>query len=80
MCASSLWMSSLTPVSPQMDPAQQKMMKFMPVFFVVFLYDYSSGLTLYWTVQNLLSVLQTKLTKMNQAKETKPAAPVARRR
>lgn len=80
MCATSLWMSSLTPVSPQMDPAQQKMMKFMPVFFVVFLYDYSSGLTLYWTVQNLLSVLQTKLTKMNEAKEIKPAAPMAKRR
>jgi YidC/Oxa1 family membrane protein insertase len=80
MCATSLWMSSLTPVSPQMDPAQQKMMKFMPVFFVVFLYDYSSGLTLYWTVQNLLSVLQTKLTKMNEAKESKPAAPMAKRR
>jgi membrane protein insertase Oxa1/YidC/SpoIIIJ len=47
---------------------------------VVFLYDYSSGLTLYWTVQNLLSVLQTKLTKMNEAKEIKPAAPVAKRR
>jgi YidC/Oxa1 family membrane protein insertase len=73
-------MSSLTPVSPQMDPAQQKMMKFMPVFFVVFLYDYSSGLTLYWTVQNLLSVLQTKLTKMNEAKEIKTAAPMAKRR
>jgi YidC/Oxa1 family membrane protein insertase len=80
MCATSLWMSSLTPVSPQMDPAQQKMMKFMPVFFVVFLYDYSSGLTLYWTVQNLLSVLQTKLTKMNEAKEIKTAAPMAKRR
>lgn len=80
MCASSLWMSSLTPVSPQMDPVQQKMMKFMPVFFVVFLYDYSSGLTLYWTVQNLLSVLQTKLTKMNEAKVTTPTVPLAKKR
>ncbi len=80
MCGTSLWMSSLTPVSPQMDPVQQKMMKFMPVFFVVFLYDYSSGLTLYWTVQNLLSVLQTKLTKMNDAKVTPPLAPVDKRR
>jgi YidC/Oxa1 family membrane protein insertase len=79
MCASSLWMSSLTPVSPQMDPVQQKMMKYMPVFFVVFLYDYSSGLTLYWTVQNLLSVLQTKLTKMNEAKESAPPKTLAKR-
>lgn len=80
MCATSLWMSSLTPVSPQMDPVQQKMMKFMPVFFVIFLYDYSSGLTLYWTVQNLLSVLQTKLTKMNEAKDTVTVMPAPKRR
>ena len=61
-------------MSPQMDPAQQKMMKYMPVFFTLFLYNYSSGLTLYWTVQNLITILQTKLTKMNDGKQA-PAAP-----
>lgn len=80
MGATSLWMAHLTPVSPQMDPAQQKMMKYMPVFFVLFLYNYSSGLTLYWTAQNLLSVLQTKLTRMNDEKSTpKAPAPPGRR-
>ena len=68
MGMTSLYLASLTPPSPQMDPAQQKMMKYMPVFFVAFLYNYSSGLTLYWTIQNLISVLQTKYTKMNDAK------------
>jgi YidC/Oxa1 family membrane protein insertase len=29
----------------------------------VFLYNYSAGLALYWTVNNLLTILQTKLTK-----------------
>jgi YidC/Oxa1 family membrane protein insertase len=38
----------------------------------VFLYTYSSGLALYWTVNNVLTVVQTKLTKMNQA----PVSPV----
>jgi YidC/Oxa1 family membrane protein insertase len=80
MGATSLWMSSMTPVSPQMDPVQQKMMKYMPVFFVLFLYNYSSGLTLYWTAQNLLSVLQTKLTKMNDAKQPAAPVPVAKKR
>ena len=42
---------------------QQKMMQYMPLIFVVFLYNFSSGLTLYWTVQNLLSILQMKLTR-----------------
>jgi YidC/Oxa1 family membrane protein insertase len=61
--ASTWWQTSLTPVSPGVDPAQQKMMKFMPFMFFFFLYNMASGLTLYWTVQNLLGVLQTKLTK-----------------
>ena len=60
-----LWQSHLTPPSPGMDPMQQKMMRYMPLMFLVFLYNYSSGLALYWTVQNLLSIAQTKLTKTN---------------
>ena len=43
------------------------MMKYMPLMMVLFMYNYSSGLALYWTVSNLLTILQTKLTK------TKPA-------
>ena len=46
-----------------MDPTQQKIMKYMPLMFIVILYSFSAGLTLYWTVQNMLSILQTKLTK-----------------
>ncbi|HTH45907.1 MAG TPA: membrane protein insertase YidC [Candidatus Limnocylindria bacterium] len=77
MGCTSLYLASLTPPSPQMDPAQQKMMKYMPVFFTLFLYNYSSGLTLYWTVQNLITVLQNKLTKMNDDKGTAtPVTPV----
>ncbi len=64
--ASTWWQTSLTPTSPGMDPAQQKMMKFMPFMFFFILYSMASGLTLYWTVQNLLSVLQTKVTKAGE--------------
>ena len=67
-----LWQSHLTPASPGMDPAQQKMMRWMPAMFIVFLYNYSSGLALYWTVNNLLTILQTKLTK-----NISPLIPVA---
>jgi YidC/Oxa1 family membrane protein insertase len=71
MGGSMLWQSHLTPASPSMDPAQQKIMRYMPLMFLVFLYNYSSGLALYWTVNNVLTVIQTKLTKTNQP----PAAP-----
>jgi YidC/Oxa1 family membrane protein insertase len=63
MTASMLWQSHMTPPSPGMDPAQQKMMRYMPLIFVVFFYNRSAGLTLYWAFQNLLSIIQTKLTK-----------------
>ena len=58
-----LWQSHLQPASPGMDPAQQKMMRWLPAIFILFLYNYSSGLALYWTVNNLLTIVQTKLTK-----------------
>jgi YidC/Oxa1 family membrane protein insertase len=63
----------MQPPSPGMDPAQQQMMKYMPLIFLVFLYNQPAGLTLYWTVQNLLTIVQTKLTRSKE----EPAAPVA---
>jgi len=75
MGATQLWQAQLMPASPGMDPGQQKVMKFMPLMFIALLYRMSAGLTLYWTVQNLLSILQTKITKTN---EPPPPAPAPR--
>ena len=58
-----LWQARLSPPSPGMDPMQAKMMRYMPLIFLFILYNFSAGLTLYWTVQNLLTIAQTKLTK-----------------
>lgn len=57
-----IWQALITPPSPGMDPMQQKIMKYMPLMFMVFLYNFSAGLTLYWTVQNILTIAQMKLT------------------
>ena len=78
MGATMFWQAQLTPLSPGMDPAQQKIMKYFPMVFLVILYNYSAGLTLYWTVQNLLSIAQMKLTKATEAKTAAPGknAPV----
>ena len=53
----------MTPTSPTMDPVQQKMMKFMPLMFAFIMYYFPSGLTLYWTVSNILTIIQTKITR-----------------
>jgi YidC/Oxa1 family membrane protein insertase len=63
MGATQLWQAQLTPPAPGMDPGQQKIMRFMPLMFIALLYRMSAGLTLYWTVQNLLSIVQMKITK-----------------
>lgn len=55
----------LTPTS--MDPMQQKMMALMPVFMLIFLYELPSGLTLYWTVSQIFSILQLFLQKKRRA-------------
>ncbi|HEX3857170.1 MAG TPA: membrane protein insertase YidC [Verrucomicrobiae bacterium] len=84
MGASMLWQSHLTPPSPGMDPSQQKMMRYMPLLFLVFLYNYSAGLALYWTVNNLLTVVQTKLTKSKQpvaaAVVVSPLTPLSKKK
>jgi YidC/Oxa1 family membrane protein insertase len=72
-----LWQARLTPAAPGMDPAQQAIMKYMPLMFMVFLYNQPSGLTLYWTVQNLLTILQTKLTKAQEQKTAAVTSPLA---
>ncbi len=63
-----LWMNHTMPMSPQMDPVQQKMLRWMPVFFLFIFYNYAAGLTVYWTTNNLLTILQNKLTKTTGTK------------
>ena len=45
---------------PPPDPVQAKVLMFMPVFFTVLFLQFSSGLMLYWVVNNSLSILQQK--------------------
>ncbi len=40
------------------DPTQAKMMKFMPIIFTVIFINFSSGLVLYWLINNILSIAQ----------------------
>lgn len=49
---------TLTPMTG-VDPAQAKMMRFMPVIFAVFLYNLPSGLVFYMVTNAILSIAQT---------------------
>ena len=56
-----IWQMQLTPKAG--DPAQQKMMMFMPLIFVFVTYNFASALALYYTVQNILSIIQLYATR-----------------
>jgi len=57
------------------DPNQAKMMMFMSVFFIFISYTMPAGLTLYWTINQLLTIVQhAVLRRMEEAKEVKPAS------
>ena len=61
MGATMFYQMQIMPVSPTADPLQQKIFKFMPFIFLVFLYNFSSGLVIYWTTQNILTIIQQKM-------------------
>jgi len=55
-----------------MDPAQQKMMLFLPLIFTFMFWGFPTGLTIYWLVNNLLSIGQ-QLIQNRQAEAEKAA-------
>jgi YidC/Oxa1 family membrane protein insertase len=69
MAATMFWQQKLTPT----DPRQAMLLYLMPVMMLFFLYSVPSGLALYWTVINILSVAQQY--QMNR--ESKVAAAKA---
>lgn len=56
------------------DSTQQKMMMLMPVIMLFMFYNLPSGLTLYWTVSQIFSILQMKYgqfaAKRDEARQT----------
>lgn len=68
----------LTP-SPGVDPTQQKMMAFtMPVFMGFVTWNLASGLALYWSFGNVISIIQQ--TIMNKTKMGREMKEIAARR
>ena len=61
MTGTMVWQMAISPKSG--DAMQQRIFYFMPVVFLVFAYNYASGLALYWTTQNLFSIVQLYLTR-----------------
>jgi YidC/Oxa1 family membrane protein insertase len=68
MTGSTYFMQLQTPVAPQ----QRATMMLMPIMMLVFMYNFPSGVVLYWTVTNLISAVQQYL--VNVAEDRRMAA------
>ncbi len=56
MALTNVWMMRITPKTG--DATQQRIMMFTPIIFVVFCYNFAAALALYYTTQNLFTILQ----------------------
>ena len=72
MTALMILQQRMTPSSA--DSTQQKMMMIMPIVMLFMFYNLPSGLTLYWTVSQIFSILQMKygqiVAKRDEARQT----------
>ena len=60
MGAAQFWQTKMTPTT--MDPAQQKVMMFMPIMFTFMSLSFPSGLVIYWLVSTAWTIGQQYLT------------------
>jgi YidC/Oxa1 family membrane protein insertase len=67
MGATMVLQQKLTPSN--MDEQQKKIMMMMPIVFLFITYSMPSGLLLYWTTSNLISIYQTTHTRKRDAKK-----------
>jgi len=68
MGASMFIQQSLNPAPP--DPMQAKIMKMLPIIFTFFFLWFPAGLTLYWVVNNILSIAQQYVINKKIEKES----------
>ncbi|MGL4854550.1 MAG: membrane protein insertase YidC [Lentisphaeria bacterium] len=71
MVVSMLAQQMLTPATG--DANQKKIMMVMPLVMLIFMYDMPAGLTLYWTVNQLISIVQQFVTNKSINKNKKMA-------
>jgi YidC/Oxa1 family membrane protein insertase len=68
MAVTMFWQQKMTPT----DPRQAPMLLLMPVLMVFIFYNLPSGLVLYWTVTNLLTMGQQMAMKPEQIMKDEP--------
>lgn len=73
----SMWLQQKLNPQTSMDPTQQKVMAMLPLIFTFVMAQFSAGLVLYWTWNNILSIAQQWVI-MNREEKRQTAAKAAR--
>jgi YidC/Oxa1 family membrane protein insertase len=78
MAATQVWLMAMTPKTG--DPTQRRILMFTPLIFLIFCYNFAAALALYYTAQNLFSILQFWQNKRQPMPTLEKVAPAAKRK
>jgi YidC/Oxa1 family membrane protein insertase len=78
MGVTNVWLMRMTPKTG--DPTQRRLMMFMPIIFLLFCYNFAAALALYYTAQNLFSILQFYQNQRQPMPTLEKVAPAGKRK
>jgi YidC/Oxa1 family membrane protein insertase len=76
MAATQIWLMAMTPKTG--DATQRRVMMFTPLIFLFICYNFASALALYYTAQNLFSILQFYQNKKQPMPTLEKVAPAGK--
>ena len=78
MAASQIWLMAMTPKTG--DPTQRRVMMFTPLIFLFICYNFAAALALYYTTQNLFSIVQFYYNKRQPVPTLEKIQPPGKRK
>ena len=78
MAASQIWLMTMTPKTG--DATQRRVMMFTPLIFLFICYNFAAALALYYTTQNLFSILQFYINKRQPMPTLEKVTPPGKRK
>jgi YidC/Oxa1 family membrane protein insertase len=78
MAATQIWLMAMTPKTG--DATQRRVMMFTPLIFLFICYNFAAALALYYTAQNLFSILQFYQNKNQPMPKLEKVTPAGKRK
>lgn len=78
MAATQIWLMAMTPKTG--DATQRRVMMFTPLIFLFICYNFAAALALYYTTQNLFSIVQFYYNKRQPMPTLEKRAPAGKRK